>query len=149
MRKVSMTVKVIVESLIAEATNKGKHVLKVETIRERAERHIGTGCEDEDHEVLYSIGLNQLIYQWLNAFGFYSVRIGLFVNPDACNNVHYLEAIINNAENSIDGRIKAMERLKAKRDPQISMKFEDDDMVSYDVPMTEEEFVDHLLADAV
>lgn len=149
MRRVSATVKNIIEDLISEATTKGKHVLKVETIRSRAERHIGTKCEDEDHEVLYSIGLNQLIYQWLNTFGFYSVRIGLFVNPDVCNNVQYLEAIINNASNSIDGRIKAMERLKAKRDPQISMKFEDEDVVGFDVPMTEEEFVDYLLADAV
>lgn len=149
MRKVSFTVRTIVEELISEAVTKDKHVLKVDTIRERAERHIGTKCKDEDHEVLYSIGLNQLIYQWLNAFGFYSVRTGMFVNPDTCHNVQYLEAIIDNANNSIDGRTKAMERIKAVRDGQISMHFAGGDIIDLDIPMTEEEFMDYLTADAV
>ena len=149
MRKVSMIIKEIVIGLIAEANDKGKHVLKVGTIRERAKRHIGTKCTDENHEVLYAIGMDQLIYQWLNTYGFYSVRVGRFVNPDHCKNEHYLEEILKNSENNLEGRRKALERLKALRDGQISMLIVENDWVGLDVPMTEEEFVDYLEADAV
>ena len=144
-----MIIKEIVNNLINEAYSTDKHVLKIDTIRERAQRHIGAQCPDENHEVLYSIGMDQLIYQWLHAYGFYSVRVGRFVNPDNCKNAQYLEKILERSENDLEGRQKALNRLKALRDGQLSMLIVDNDWLGVDIPMTEEEFLDYLEADSV
>ncbi len=149
MNRASLIVKQIVSDLIVEAESKKKHVLQVDTIRERAERHIKTKHKDASHEYLYTVGMTQVIYRWLNYFGFYAVRQGMFVNPMTCRNINYLNAIIENKETDVNGRKAALEAIREIRDPQISFITNGADIVGQTDPMTEDEFMEYLRADAV
>lgn len=60
---------------------------------------------------LLEIGIRQVIQGRLYAHGYFSVRIGYFVNVATCDNLWYLKQIIDNKDDVITDKTKVRNRI--------------------------------------
>ena len=131
-----------------------KHAIRTDTIKQRC--RIKFPMDDDDNDdlsYLASVGLAQVIQSQLYERGYRSVRVGIFVNFNTCNDPYYLAAMLDNAEitekEKIWKRQDLIKEFKQKKDPQISFYFDDENNPHIKVPMTEEAFIEKLERDAV
>ena len=152
MKNITKIVKDAISEIEFEMTRDKKHAIRTDTIKQRCNMKFPIEGED-DFSYLATVGLAQVIQGQLYERGYRSVRVGMFVNFDSCNDPHYLAAMLDNAElledEKIGKRRDLIEAFKKKKDPQISFYFDADGIPHLKVPMTEEEFLEKLKADAV
>ena len=130
-----------------------KHVIKTESIKARVSAKTKIHGINENSTYLAGIGLGQVIQSRLNERGYRSVRCGMFVNIDNCDDIDYLNKIVENADQTAETRSRARARIKALRDKKLTGQLEFD--IHGNVingirdTMTEEELLEKLEADAV
>ena len=123
-----------------------KHLISTETLMQRALPHFDIDAGTDSTEYFTDVGVRQVMQSRLYAHGYRSVRRGYFVNLDRCDSLEYLQALLGNSELDVENREKVMRKIKEKRDAQTSMDFATG---TIHVPMTEEEFMREIEADAV
>ena len=152
MRHITRIVKDAIAGIEMEMATGRKHAIKTETIKRRCNLKYPISGED-DFSYLATVGLAQIIQSQLYERGYRSVRTGIFVNFNSCNDPHYLNAMLENADGLEQEKVMSKKKLigefKKKKDPQISFYFDDQGIPHLKVPMTEEEFLEKLEADAV
>lgn len=152
MRVITQIVKDVISGIEAEMNVEKKHAIKTDTIKSRCERRFPMEGDD-DFSYLARTGLAQLIQSQLYEKGYRSVRTGVFVNFEVCVDPYYIAAMLDNAEELKDEKLwkrnDLINEFKKKKDPQISFYFDDEGMPHLKIPMTEEEFLEKLEADAV
>lgn len=151
---VSTMVKLIVEGLESEVEISGKHGIKTETIKERlfASNYFHIDCNNDDSEYLAHAGLGQVIQKCLQNKGYRSVVTGRFVNYEKCDNIHYLNQMLTNAEISTMEKKAIEERIrKLKKDnlAQISMIFNGTDLQGYEIPLPIDQLTEMLDEDCI
>lgn len=133
-----------IDALIDQLARYEKHVIKTETLWNRINRSVDIDTNNEDSQYCAETGLRALMQSRLNAHGFFSIRRGMFVNVEDCQNALYLTEVINNHENDIELRQAA----KRKLDGQLTFLTNGANLEVL-IPKCEEEFLEQLRADAV
>ena len=123
--------------------------MRTSTILDRTERHIDLTDPDEDREELLIAGIKNVIQSRLYARGYYSVRRGYFVNIASCDNIGYLNEIIDTKDTEIEVKQKAKSRIEQIRKTKLDGQMRFDDGMNIVETMTEEQFAYELEADAV
>lgn len=146
MRNESLVFDQEITYLEIEMDDARKHLISTETLRNRAIPHFDIATDSETADYFVDVGIGQVMQSRLHARGYRSVRRGYFVNLDRCDSLEYLTALLGNSELDIESREKVMKKIKEKRDGQTSIDFATG---TIHVPMTEEEFMREIEADAV
>lgn len=102
----------IIHGMEAEMQELGRHLIKTETVMIRLRNHIDITDDTPEREELLELGTKQLIQTRLNAFGYFSITKGYFVNIAACENLRYLHMLIEDKDSTIKSRIDARNRMK-------------------------------------
>lgn len=147
--RISTIIDQIIDDIEIQLETENKHVIKVDTIKDRALEHITIDCNNEDSQRCAEIGFDQVVHGRLYQYGYRSIRMGLFVNLDSCDNVKRLRELLNSADSSLQDKQKIWMKIKKQLDGQIEMQFDGAEHMGYVETMTEEEFIDDLLADAI
>lgn len=147
--RISTIIDQIIDDIEIQLETESKHVIKVDTIKDRALEHITIDCNNEDSQRCAEIGFDQVVHGRLYQYGYRSIRMGLFVNLDSCDNVQRLRELLNSADSSLQDKQKIWMKIKKQLDGQIEMQFDGAEHMGYVETMTEEEFIDDLLADAI
>lgn len=108
----SEVVDTIINLLETRMKRERKHLLKTDTIIQSVGMHIDLTDDLPEREELLTIGIKQVIQSRLYAHGYFSIQTGYFVNIDQCENLTYLQSIIDNKDNTIDMKVKARNRIK-------------------------------------
>lgn len=153
MKNISFVVDFSIGSIESEMESGGKHVIKTETIKNRVLSRVEIGGINDDSDYLTDVGLAQIIQQRLYYRGYRSVRTGKFVNLDRCEDIDYLQQMLENADISAQEKICVAKRIKKIRDEKLSGQIEftiDGSILSgLHVPLSEEEFIEKLEKDAI
>ena len=136
----------LIETLMAQ---NDKHMISTETLKNRTLLHIVLMSGNDDTEWLADVGLGQAIQSRLWAHGYRSVRRGYFVNLDTCEDVNYLVALYDNADINVSERVMVRERIKKIRNQRCDGQLSFDANGKIIIPITEEEFMSRIIADAV
>ena len=151
---ISRLVNLVIEGLESEIEIYEKHGIKTETIKQRvdASDYFEIDCNNDDSDYLAHVGLGQVIQKCLQNKGYRSVDTGIFVNYEKCNNIHYLNQLLTNAETTtaekqeIENKIR---RLKQEQLAQISMVFNGSDLQGYEIPLPREQLREMLEKDSI
>lgn len=111
----SEIVDTVINTLEVRMKHEGKHLLKTSTVMKHVRMHINLNDDSPEREELMEIGVKQVIQGRLYAHGYFSisaVKTGYFVNIDQCDNLLYLQGVLDNKDGTIEGKIKARNRLK-------------------------------------
>lgn len=147
--RLSTIIDQIIDDIEIQLNADNKHVIKLDTVKERALEFITIDCNNDDSQKCAEIGFDQIVHGRLYQYGYRSVRMGLFINLDSCDNVKRLQELLNSADSSLQDKQKIWAKIKKQLDGQMEMQFDGADHVGYVETMTEEEFIDDLLADAI
>ena len=147
--RVSTIIDQIIDDIEIQLERDSKHVIKVDTIKDRASEFITIDCNNDDSQRCAEIGFDQVVHNRLYQYGYRSIRMGLFINLDSCDNVQRLRELLNSADSSLQDKQKIWMKIKKQLDGQIEMQFDGSEHTGYVETMTEEEFIDDLLADAI
>ena len=109
----SEVVDTIINLLENRMRREGKHLLKTDTIFRLVTSHIDLTDELPEREELMSIGIKQVIQSRLYAHGYFSIQTGYFVNVEQCENLYYLQSVIDNKDSVIEAKTRARNRIKA------------------------------------
>lgn len=109
----SEVVDTIINLLENRMRREGKHLLRTDTIFRLATSHIDLTDELPEREELMSIGIKQVIQSRLYAHGYFSIQTGYFVNVEQCENLYYLQSVIDNKDSVIEAKTRARNRIKA------------------------------------
>lgn len=146
---VTTVIDVIIDGIELQMAENNKHVIRTETIKNRAMEYLFFDGQNEETRKCTEIGFDQMVHSRLNERGYRSVRTGRFINLERCDSVIRLEELLKNADTSVEDKKKIWKRIKDKLDGQMKMSFDGADLVGYEETMTEEEFLADLEADAV
>ena len=153
MKNISFVVDFSIGSIESEMEASGKHVIKTETIKSRVLSRVEIGGINDDSDYLTDVGLAQIIQQRLYNRGYRSVRTGKFVNLDRCEDIDYLQQMLDNANISTQEKICVAKSIKQTRDDKLTGQIEftiDGSILSgLHVPLSEEEFIEKLEKDAI
>ena len=108
----SEVVDTIINLLESQMRHEKKHLLKTDTIIRLVALHIDLSDELPEREELLAIGIKQVIQGRLYAHGYFSIQTGYFVNIEQCENLFYLQNIIDNKDSTIESKVKARNRIK-------------------------------------
>ena len=108
----SEVVDTIINLLESQMRREKKHLLKTDTIIRLVTSHIDLSDELPEREELLAIGIKQVIQGRLYAHGYFSIQTGYFVNIEQCENLFYLQNIIDNKDSTIESKVKARNRIK-------------------------------------
>lgn len=108
----SEVVDTIINLLESQMRHEKKHLLKTDTIIRLVAFHIDLSDELPEREELLVIGIKQVIQGRLYAHGYFSIQTGYFVNIEQCENLFYLQNIIDNKDSTIESKVKARNRIK-------------------------------------
>ncbi len=108
----SEVVDTIINLLESQMRHEKKHLLKTDTIIRLVAFHIDLSDELPEREELLAIGIKQVIQGRLYAHGYFSIQTGYFVNIEQCENLFYLQNIIDNKDSTIESKVKARNRIK-------------------------------------
>lgn len=147
--RVSTIIDQIIDGIEIQLESDNKHVIKVDTIKDRALEFITIDCNNDDSQRCAEIGFDKTVHDRLYQYGYRSIRMGLFINLDSCDNVQRLRELLNSADSSLQDKQKIWMKIKKQLDGQIEMQFDGSEHTGYVETMTEEEFIDDLLADAI
>lgn len=146
MKNVTQIIDIEIELMEGILATQGKHLISTDTLKRRCIDHFVIDTGNADTEYLASIGFAQAMQSRLYAHGYRSVRKGYFINFDRCEDINYLIAMYNNEDGDIRDKQKMLKQIKAKLDPQIKFTDINCELI---IPMTEEEFMEKIMADAV
>lgn len=143
-KNVTTLLDLIVDGLESEIEILSKHGIKTETIKERlfASDYFSIDCNNDDSEYLANVGLGQAIQKCLQNRGYRSVDTGVFVNYEKCENIHYLNQLLTNAETTTAEKQEIEDKIRKLRQnqlAQISMVFNGTDLQGFEVPLPREE----------
>ncbi len=147
--RISIIIDRIIDDIEIELEANNKHVIKVDTIKERALEFITIDCNNDDSQKCAEIGFDKSVHDRLYQYGYRSVRVGLFINLDSCENIKRLQELLNSADSSLQDKQKIWAKIKKQLDGQMEMAFNGSEHTGYVETMTEEEFVADLEADAI
>lgn len=147
--RISKIVDMVIDNVEIQLTESNKHVIRVETVKNRAMVHIDLGGINEDSDRCIEVGFDQIVHNRLYNYGYRSVRTGMFINLDACESIPRLKALLDSEDATIADKQKVWAKIKKQLDGQMRMQFEGSELASYVETMTEEEFLADLEADAV
>ena len=147
--RISTIIDQIIDDIEIQLESDNKHVIKIETVKERARKYIIIDCNNDDSLRCAEIGFDQTVHNRLYQYGYRSVRMGLFINLDSCDNIKRLQELLNSADASLQDKQKIWQKIKKQLDGQMEMQFDGAEHTGYVETMTEEEFIDDLLADAI
>ncbi len=147
--RISTIVDQIIDDIEIELEKEGKHVIQTKTVKERALVFIDLICGNDDTQKCAEIGFDQVVHSRLYQYGYRSIRVGLFINLDSCDNIKRLQELLNSADASVLDKQKIWQKIKKQLDGQMEMQFDGAEHTGYVETMTEEEFIDDLLADAI
>lgn len=132
--------------------NKG--VIRTSTLRRMVEEYRGVDISDKNEirEYLMSAGLGQVIQKRLQERDYRSVKEGLFVNLEKCDNLHFLKQLFENEDLLIKDKEKVQRRIesiiKKHTDQQGYFDLSSPDLyVKFNI--TEEELIAELEANAI
>ena len=108
----SEVVDTIINLLESQMRHEKKHLLKTDTIIRLVAFRIDLSDELPEREELLAIGIKQVIQGRLYAHGYFSIQTGYFVNIEQCENLFYLQNIIDNKDSTIESKVKARNRIK-------------------------------------
>lgn len=147
----SEVVDLVIANLEETLKKTGKHLLKTDTILEHCAVHIDLTDDLPERERLLERGMKQTMQGRLYAHNYFSVATGYFVNVDTCENLGYLNLIINGKDDAIKGKIAARNRLKELKQLDGQMIFTPDEsgILTPMETLTYDELIDDLEADAV
>lgn len=147
----SEIVDVIIMTLEQKLKETGRHLIKTDTIFMMCKGHIDLSDDVQERTELLEIGMRQVIQSRLYAHGYFSVVTGYFVNVVECENLWYLNMIIDGKDTVIKGKIAARNRIKELKKLAGSIVMipdENNSMVIREFK-TEEEMAADLEADAI
>ncbi len=147
--RISTIIDQIIDDIEIQLESNNKHVIKIDTVKERARKYIIIDCNNDDSLRCAEIGFDQTVHNRLYQYGYRSVRMGLFINLDSCDNIKRLQELLNSADASLQDKQKIWQKIKKQLDGQMEMQFDGAEHTGYVETMTEEEFIDDLLADAI
>lgn len=147
--RISTIIDQIIDDIEIQLESDNKHVIKIDTVKERARKYIIIDCNNDDSLRCAEIGFDQTVHNRLYQYGYRSVRMGLFINLDSCDNIKRLQELLNSADASLQDKQKIWQKIKKQLDGQMEMQFDGAEHTGYVETMTEEEFIDDLLADAI
>lgn len=108
----SEVIDTIINLLEGRMKREGKHLLKTDTIIRSVANHIDLSDELPEREELLMLGIKQVIQGRLYAHGYFSIQTGYFVNVAQCENINYLQSVIDNKDSVIEVKINARNRIK-------------------------------------
>lgn len=108
----SEAVETAISALELKMRKDGKHLIKTESIITFVSQLIDLSDKVQEREELLEVGIKQVVQSRLYARGYFSVMTGYFVNIAECENVAYLQMIIDGKDSVIEGKIKARNRIK-------------------------------------
>lgn len=147
--RISTIIDQIIDDIEIQLESDNKHVIKIDTVKDRARKYIIIDCNNDDSLRCAEIGFDQTVHNRLYQYGYRSVRMGLFINLDSCDNIKRLQELLNSADASLQDKQKIWQKIKKQLDGQMEMQFDGAEHTGYVETMTEEEFIDDLLADAI
>lgn len=129
----------------------GKHLIKTETLFSMCSSEIDITDNTAERAELLEIGMRQLMQSRLYSFGYFSVSTGYFVSIAECDNLEYLNMIINSKDDVIEKKVKARNRLKELKALDGQMQFVPDEsgILNMIETRTREEIEADLEADAI
>jgi len=147
----SEVVDAIINILEHRMRHEKKHLLKTDTILQHVSTHINLSDDLPEREELLIIGIKQVIQGRLYAHGYFSIQTGYFVNIEQCENLVYLQNIIDNKDSTIESKVKARNRIKEiKGMPgQLVMVPDENNCLQTTANKTAEELQTDIEADAV
>lgn len=146
---VTTVIDVIINGIELQMAENNKHVIRTETIKNRAMEYLFFDGQNEETRKCTEVGFDQMVHSRLNERGYRSVRTGRFISLDGCTNIARLKALYDSAEKNAAQKEEIARMIKDKCDGQIRMQFDGPDLIGYEETMTEEEFVADLEADAI
>lgn len=153
MKNISIIVGGIISDIEVALESKGKHIIKTKTIRERTLGCVEIKGVNDDSDYLADVGLGQVIQSQLYTKGYRSVRNGFFVNLDRCEDIEYLQKLLENADTTANDKIMIRNRIKSLRDKKLSGQIEFDIIGNVvnglNIPMNESEFMERLEGDSL
>lgn len=148
--RISKIIDAVIDSIEIQLKEQNKHVIRIDTVKERALIHITFDGQNEDTKRCTEIGFDKLVHSRLHEYGYRSVRVGMFISLDGCDNIQRLKELLDSADVSVKEKQLVWAQIKKKFDGQMAMQFgENGDHTGYVETMTEEEFVEDLEADAI
>ncbi|MBR3320750.1 MAG: hypothetical protein IKG04_02270 [Exiguobacterium sp.] len=148
--RISKIVDLVIDGIEIQLMESNKHVIRIETVKNRAMEYIEFDAKNDDTVQCVKIGFDQIVHIRLHDYGYRSVRTGMFINLDDCDNIKRLKELFDSADTSVADKQKVMMRIKKKLDGQMVMQFDEEGhCTDYIETMTEEEFVADLEADAI
>lgn len=147
----SEVVDTIILTLEERLKQTGKHLLKTNTIFDMCKGHINLEDREYVREELLEIGMRQVIQSRLYAHGYFSVQCGYFVNIAECENLWYLNLMLNEKDNTIKVKVAARNRIKELKgfEGQMTLVPDENSELSLIETKTKEEVEADLEADAV
>lgn len=153
MRNPSIVVDRIINVLEAKMAQEDKHIIKTDTIKRIALGEVVISGNNEDTEWLASVGFGQVIQSRLQKRGYRSVRKGRFVCLNNCEDVEYLHQLLQAADISVEEKDDIRNKIRKIRDAklsgQIRFDFDGNIISGLFIPLSEEELMEKLEADAV
>lgn len=147
----SEIVDIVIDNLEQRLSRTGRHLLKTETIYAHCSVYIDLTDAAPERERLLEGGMRQVIQRRLYSRNYFSVDTGFFVNVDTCDNLGYLNLIINGKDGIIEGKIAARNRLKELKELDGQMVFvpDENNILTPIETKTKDELVADLEADAI
>ena len=148
--RISKVVDAVIDGIEIQLKEENKHVIRIDTVKERSLVHIVFDGNNEDTKKCIEIGFDQIVHSRLHEYGYRSVRTGMFISLDDCDNIKRLKELLDSADVSTKEKQLVWAQIKKKFDGQMAMQFgEDGEHAGYVETMTEEEFIEDLEADAI
>ncbi|MBP3773195.1 MAG: hypothetical protein J6I53_10985 [Treponema sp.] len=147
----SEVVDIVLDNLEDLLKAEGRHLLKTDTIFDHCSAYIDLTDTLPERERLLERGMRQTMQTRLYARHYFSVATGYFVNVDTCDNLGYLNLIINGKDDVIEGKIAARNRIKELKELDGQMVFVPDEngVLTPIETKTHDELIEDLEADAI
>ena len=101
--RISTIIDQIIDDIEIQLNADNKHVIKLDTVKERALEFITIDCNNDDSQKCAEIGFDQIVHGRLYQYGYRSVRMGLFINLDSCSSNSFLYFCLDSVCHNITG----------------------------------------------
>lgn len=147
----SEAVDTAISALEMRMRKEGKHLIKTESILVIVGQLIDLSDEIQERQELIEVGIKQVIQSRLYARGYFSVSVGYFVNVAECENLPYLQMIVDRKDSTIEAKKKARDRIDdlKKKAGEILFGADDSNNLIIHEYKPIDELMDDLNADAV
>lgn len=149
MKNVNYVIDEVINALEDEMYGSGKHIISTATLKSRSSAILKLSANTDDSRYCMNTGFNHLISQRLYVRGYRSIREGYHVNLYRCEDVDYLEKLCENADIALEEKMVISARIRAIKDSKCSGQMRFNEKGEIIMTLTEEEFMDKIIEDAV